>query len=83
MVHGFTARLGEFALQRESLAGRAYFRRNLFGTDEHTSLAAMAGIPVTLLVGDADRLTPVGHSQRRPSCSPMRSWSSCRVPGIA
>ncbi len=78
-------------------AGRAYFRRNLFGTDdadpdavrqvqalleetpltvsaafyrtlldydEHAALAAMVDIPVTLLVGDADRLTPVGHSRR-------------------
>ncbi|MBC7373178.1 MAG: alpha/beta hydrolase, partial [Frankiales bacterium] len=89
--------------RRGTRAGRAYFRRNLFGTDdadpdavaqvqalleqtpltvsaafyrtlldhdEHAALAAMVNIPVTLLVGDADRLTPVGHSRRMAELLP-------------
>ncbi len=84
-------------------AGRAYVRRNLFGTDdaspedvtkvqdlleqtpltvtaafyrtlldhdEHASLAALSEIPVTMLVGDSDRLTPASHSRRMAEALP-------------
>ncbi len=83
--------------------GRAYIRRNLFGTDdaspadvrkvqdlleqtpltvatafyrtlldhdEHASLRAMRDLPVTLLVGDSDRLTPAHHSRRMAEALP-------------
>ena len=42
----------------------AAFYRTLLDHDEHASLEAMRGIPVTLLVGDSDRLTPASHSRR-------------------
>jgi pimeloyl-ACP methyl ester carboxylesterase len=40
------------------------FYKTLLDHDEHASLAALRDIPVTLLVGDADRLTPESHSRR-------------------
>ena len=83
--------------RRGTRAGYAFFRRNLFGTDDATpervrqvqdlleqtplpvvaafyktlldhdeqaSLHVLRAVPVTLLVGDADRLTPPSHSHR-------------------
>jgi pimeloyl-ACP methyl ester carboxylesterase len=44
-------------------------RRRLF-EHEHAALAAMRDIPVTLLVGDSDRLTPVSHSRRMAEALP-------------
>jgi pimeloyl-ACP methyl ester carboxylesterase len=91
------APLAERFRKRGTASGRAFYRRNLFGTDdadpaavtqvqqlleqtplpvvaafyptlldhdEHASLAAMRSIPVTMLVGDSDRLTPASHSRR-------------------
>ncbi len=91
------APLAERFRTRGTASGRAFYRRNLFGTDdadpqavtqvqqlleqtplpivaafyptlldhdEHASLVAMRSIPVTMLVGDADRLTPASHSRR-------------------
>ena len=97
------APLAEKVRRRGTKAGRAYYRRYLFGTDdadpaavtlvqdlleqtpfpvvaafyrtlldhdEHASLEVMRGIPVTLLVGDSDRLTPASHSQRMAEALP-------------
>ena len=38
--------------------------RTLLDHDEQASLHVMQDIPVTLLVGEADRITPVSHSRR-------------------
>jgi len=35
----------------------------MFAHDEVASLAVLARVPVTVLVGDSDRLTPLPHSQ--------------------
>ena len=51
-------------LEETPLTVTAAFYRTLLDHDEVASLAAMVDIPVTLLVGDADRLTPVAHSRR-------------------
>lgn len=89
--------------RRGTRLGRAYVRRNLFGTDdaspehvtmmqdlleqtpltvtsafyatlldhdEHASLEALVDLPVTLLVGDSDRLTPASHSRRMAEALP-------------
>ncbi len=48
----------------------AAFYRTLLDHDEHASLAAMADLPVTLLVGDSDRLTPASHSRRMAEALP-------------
>ncbi|MCW2614136.1 MAG: Alpha/beta hydrolase, partial [Frankiales bacterium] len=48
----------------------AAFYRTLLDHDEHVSLEAMSDIPVTLLVGDADRLTPASHSRRMAELLP-------------
>ena len=40
------------------------FYTSLFALDEVASLQAMRGIPVTVLVGAEDRLTPPGHSHK-------------------
>ena len=42
----------------------------LLDHDEHASLRAMLDVPVTLLVGDSDRLTPVAHSRRMAEALP-------------
>ncbi|MCW2713374.1 MAG: Pimeloyl-ACP methyl ester carboxylesterase [Frankiales bacterium] len=48
----------------------AAFYRTLLDHDEHASLQAMRDIPVTLLVGDSDRLTPASHSERMAEALP-------------
>ncbi len=57
-------------LEQTPLTVSAAFYSTLLDHDEHASLAAMAQVPVTLLVGDADRLTPVGHSRRMAEALP-------------
>jgi len=57
-------------LEETPLTVVAAFYRTLLDHDEHASLVAMADIPVTLLVGDSDRLTPVHHSRRMAEALP-------------
>lgn len=97
------APLMERFYRRGTRLGHAYYRRNLFGTDDATpelvtrvqdmlegtpvpvvaafyptlldhdeaaSLEVLARVPVTILVGAADRLTPVGHSRRMAAALP-------------
>ena len=42
----------------------AAFYKTLLDHDEQASLHVMQDIPVTILVGDSDRLTPLSHSQK-------------------
>ena len=51
-------------LEQTPLPVVAAFYKTLLDHDEQASLHVMQVIPVTLLVGDADRLTPVSHSHR-------------------
>jgi pimeloyl-ACP methyl ester carboxylesterase len=57
-------------LEETPLPVSAAFYRTLLDHDEHASLVAMRDIPVTLLVGDSDRLTPVSHSRRMAEALP-------------
>jgi pimeloyl-ACP methyl ester carboxylesterase len=57
-------------LEETPLTVTAAFYRTLLDHDEHASLAAMRDIPVTLLVGDSDRLTPASHSRRMAEALP-------------
>ena len=57
-------------LEETPLTVVAAFYRTLLDHDEHASLAALARIPVTLLVGDSDRLTPEQHSRRMAEALP-------------
>ena len=57
-------------LEETPLTVVAAFYRTLLDHDEHASLSALAGIPVTLLVGDSDRLTPQHHSRRMAEALP-------------
>lgn len=57
-------RLVQDLLEQTPMTVTTAFYKTLFEHDEHASLAAMRDIPVTLLVGDSDRLTPVSHSRR-------------------
>ena len=57
-------------LEQTPLTVTAAFYRTLLDHDEHASLAAMRDIPVTLLVGDSDRLTPASHSRRMAEALP-------------
>jgi pimeloyl-ACP methyl ester carboxylesterase len=57
-------------LEETPLTVTSAFYRTLLDHDEHASLAAMRDIPVTLLVGDADRLTPASHSRRMAEALP-------------
>jgi pimeloyl-ACP methyl ester carboxylesterase len=51
-------------LEQTPLTTVAAFYRTLLDHDEQASLHVLQAVPVTLLVGDADRLTPVSHSRR-------------------
>jgi pimeloyl-ACP methyl ester carboxylesterase len=57
-------------LEQTPLTVTSSFYRTLLDHDEHASLAAMRDIPVTLLVGDSDRLTPESHSRRMAQALP-------------
>jgi pimeloyl-ACP methyl ester carboxylesterase len=63
-------RLVQDLLEETPLPVTSAFYRTLLDHDEHASLAAMRDIPVTLLVGDSDRLTPVSHSRRMAEALP-------------
>ncbi len=63
-------RLVQDLLEQTPLTVTTAFYRTLLDHDEHTSLAAMRDIPVTLLVGDSDRLTPASHSRRMAEALP-------------
>jgi pimeloyl-ACP methyl ester carboxylesterase len=56
--------------EQTPLTVTAAFYRTLLDHDEHASLAAMQDLPVTLLVGDSDRLTPESHSRRMAQALP-------------
>jgi pimeloyl-ACP methyl ester carboxylesterase len=57
-------------LEETPMTVTSAFYRTLLDHDEHASLAAMRDIPVTLLVGDSDRLTPASHSRRMAQALP-------------
>lgn len=57
-------------LEQTPLPVIAAFYPTLLDHDEHEALAAMRDIPVTLLVGDSDRLTPVSHSRKMAELLP-------------
>lgn len=63
-------RLVQDLLEETPLPVTSAFYRTLLDHDEHASLAALRDIPVTLLVGDSDRLTPVSHSRRMAEALP-------------
>ncbi|MCW2681170.1 MAG: alpha/beta hydrolase fold protein [Frankiales bacterium] len=63
-------RLVQDLLEETPLTVTSAFYSTLLDHDEHASLAAMRDIPVTLLVGDADRLTPASHSRRMADALP-------------
>jgi len=48
----------------------AAFYRTLLDHDEHASLEVLHPLPVTLLVGTDDRLTPLSHSRRMAEALP-------------
>jgi len=58
-------------LERTPLPVITSFYGTLLDHDEHAALAAMSDIPVTLLVGDSDRLTPVSHSRKMAELLPQ------------
>ena len=57
-------------LEQTPLTVTSAFYKTLLDHDEHESLQAMRSIPVTLLCGDSDRLTPVSHSRRMAEALP-------------
>ena len=63
-------RLVQDLLEETPLTVTSAFYRTLLDHDEHASLVAMRDIPVTLLVGDSDRLTPASHSRRMAEALP-------------
>ena len=63
-------RLVQDLLEQTPLPISASFYRTLLDHDEHASLRAMQAVPVTLLVGDSDRLTPASHSRRMAEALP-------------
>lgn len=57
-------------LEETPITVAAAFYRTLLDHDEHTALAQLQHLPVTLLVGDSDRLTPASHSRRMAELLP-------------
>ncbi len=57
-------------LEQTPLTTTTAFYSTLLDHDEHASLQAMRDVPVTLLVGDSDRLTPDSHSRRMAEALP-------------
>ena len=57
-------------LEQTSLTVTSAFYKTLLDHDEHASLEVMRAVPVTLLVGDSDRLTPASHSRRMAEALP-------------
>jgi pimeloyl-ACP methyl ester carboxylesterase len=65
-----TVRQVQDLLEQTPLPVVAAFYETLLDHDEHASLEVLHPLPVTLLVGDADRLTPVSHSRRMAEALP-------------
>ena len=59
-----TVRQVQELLEQTPLPVVAAFYKTLLDHDEQASLHVLQAVPVTLLVGDADRLTPVSHTQK-------------------
>ena len=57
-------------LEQTPLPVLTAFYKTMLDHDEHASLEQLHPLPVTLLVGDADRITPVGHSRRMAEALP-------------
>jgi len=57
-------------LEQTPLPVVAAFYRTLLDHDEHASLEVLHPLPVTLLVGTDDRLTPLRHSERMAEALP-------------
>ncbi len=57
-------------LEQTPLPVIAAFYRTLLDHDEHASLEVLHPLPVTLLVGTHDRLTPLSHSERMAEALP-------------
>ena len=57
-------------LERTPLTVVAAFYRTLLDHDEHQTLSLLQHVPVTVLVGDSDRLTPLSHSRRMAELMP-------------
>jgi pimeloyl-ACP methyl ester carboxylesterase len=52
------------------LATIGWFHRARLAYDESASVAALANVPVRVLVGERDRLTPVRHARRLAELAP-------------
>jgi pimeloyl-ACP methyl ester carboxylesterase len=59
-----TVRQVQDLLEQTPLPVVAAFYATLLDHDEQASLHVLQAVPVTVLVGDADRLTPVSHSRK-------------------
>jgi pimeloyl-ACP methyl ester carboxylesterase len=57
-------------LEQTPLTVTAAFYATLLDHDEVASLEVLRGVPVTILVGDSDRLTPASHSQQMTAALP-------------
>ena len=57
-------------LEQTPLPVVAAFYKTLLDHDEHASLEVLHPLPVTLLVGTHDRLTPLSHSRRMAEALP-------------
>ena len=57
-------------LEQTPLPVIAAYYRTLLDHDEHASLEVLHPLPVTLLVGTSDRLTPLSHSERMAEALP-------------
>ena len=57
-------------LEQTPLPVIAAFYKTLLDHDEHASLEVLHPLPVTLLVGTHDRLTPLSHSERMAEALP-------------
>ena len=65
-----TVREVQDLLEQTPLPVVAAFYATLLDHDEHAALEVLHPLPVTLLVGDADQLTPVSHTRRMAEALP-------------
>ncbi len=65
-----TVRQVQDLLEQTPLPVVAAFYKTLLDHDEHASLEVLHPLPVTLLVGTHDRLTPLSHSRRMAEALP-------------
>lgn len=63
-------RRGAELVHASTVAAFGRFHPALMAHDKHAELAALARVPVEVLVGEADRLTPVPHSRRLAEALP-------------